>query len=128
MTDTNTMLPYVRLQFEIENPSLEECYAYGYQAAMAEQGEDINPYKEDTVEYQQWQEGWWAGFYGEQPLYPMNELFESQDDVVISDNKPAANDKWFIPRSGSIMSRVARVTSAIAATAIVGYQVIDLVA
>lgn len=127
MTYTTTILPHVRLQFAIDNPSLEECYAYGYQAATAELSEDENPYGEGSLEFEQWQEGWWASLYGENPMYEVPPLAESESELISLDTS-AANDRWFIPRSGSLISRFARVTSAIAATAIVGYQVIDLVA
>lgn len=125
--DINPMFAHLKLQFVVDNPDLEECYAYGYQAALSKISEDQNPYNSNSCEFEQWQEGWWAGFYGEQPLFETPLLAEAGEEVMSLEQK-AANDKRFVPLPSSLMSRFARVTSAIAATALVGYQVIDLVA
>ncbi len=67
MNDTTELLPHIKLRFNIEHPSFEECYSYGYECALAEVEEDENPFREGSIEHEQWQEGWWAGFYGEKP-------------------------------------------------------------
>jgi hypothetical protein len=126
MTDTTTLIPHLRLQFNIEHPSLEDCYSFGYESALSDIEEMKNPFKQDTCEYEQWQEGWWDGFYGEKPLY---EIEAKSDEVVIIDlKKEAVNDASYIPKSGSLFGKVLRITGAIAATAVVSYQIIDLVA
>ena len=125
MTDINALLPHVRLQFNIEHPSLEECYLFGYECAIAEVDEGDNPFDENSLEHEQWLEGWWAGLYGEKPLYNAS---EPQEEVTIDISKEASNDKWFIPKSETFVGRLVRVTGTIAATAVVGYQLIDLVA
>ncbi|WED43199.1 transmission trait enhancer LetE [Legionella cardiaca] len=127
MKDINALLPHIKLRFDIEHPNLEECYAYGYECALADIGEETNPYREGSSEYEQWSEGWWAGFYGEKPLYPLaEELLEADEE------KEAANDYVYHSLtnivSPNFLAKMLRITGAIAATAVVGYQVLDLVA
>lgn len=129
MNDTTTLLPHIKLRFNIEHPSFEECYAYGYECALAELGEEENPYRENTQEYEQWQEGWWAGFYGEKPLF---ELTEQTDAPLLESEHEAANDQVYPLISSfvtsSFLANMLKITGAIAATAVVGYQVFELVA
>ncbi len=44
MSEMNKVLADIQLKFNIEYPSFEECYAYGYECGTAEIGEDQNPY------------------------------------------------------------------------------------
>ncbi|ASQ44912.1 transmission trait enhancer LetE [Legionella clemsonensis] len=128
MSRKNALLPHIKLRFNIEHPNLEECYAYGYECALAEISEDANPYQSGSAEYDQWAEGWWAGFYGEKPLYELAELLLEPE----VNEKEAANDYTYNALSNkvspSFLSKVLKITGAIAATAVVGYQVLDLVA
>ena len=110
MNDMTALLPHIKLRFNIEHPSFEECYAYGYECALAEINEIANPYHMDSKESEQWLEGWWAGFYGEKPLY------ELADDSVYSEAMIC------------FFAKVMEITGMLAVSAIVGYQVIDLVA
>ena len=126
MTDTNTLLAHLRLRFNIEHPSLEDCYNFGYESALADIAEEKNPFTEQTSEYEQWIQGWWDGFYGEKPLYELEA--NTNEKVTIDIKNDAVNDNHYVPKSGSFMGRVLRITGAIAATAVVGYQIIDLVA
>ncbi|STX48696.1 transmission trait enhancer LetE [Legionella hackeliae] len=69
-----------------------------------------------------------AGFYGEKPLFELaEELLEPEVN-----EKDAANDYTYNAISSlvsaSFLSKVLKITGAIAATAVVGYQVLDLVA
>ncbi|WP_028388205.1 hypothetical protein [Legionella fairfieldensis] len=127
MNDTTTLLPHIKLRFNIDHPGIEECYAYGYESALAEVEEEENPYPPGTQEYEQWMEGWWDGFYGEKPL------FELQSPAALPPIKnEAANDQSYhlIERfiSNNFFANVLKITGAIAATAVVGYQVLELVA
>ncbi|OCH97814.1 hypothetical protein [Legionella jamestowniensis] len=127
MNEKNALLPHIKLRFNIEHPNLEECYAYGYECALAEVSEEANPYQYGSAEYEQWTEGWWAGFYGEKPLYELAELLIEPE----ANEKEAANDYVYNTNhkvSPSFLSTVLKITGAIAATAVVGYQVLDLVA
>ena len=126
MIDEKQVLAHLKLQFNISHPSLEECYAYGFECFKSELGDEYNPYTEDSLEYEYWQQGWWAGFYGETPLYEIegfNHVLEQKDDGPID----AANDRWYKPTK-SLVGRVVRLAGAIAATALVGYQLVDMVA
>lgn len=125
MNDTNALLPHIRLRFNIEHPNYEECYLYGYQCALAEVAEEDNPFREGSQEAEQWIEGWWAGFYGEEPLFELDgTLKEEQENTRVTE--VAANDSYF--QKSGIMALVFEISGAIAASAIVGYQLLELVA
>lgn len=120
MNDTTALLPHIKLRFNIEHPSFEECYVYGYECALAQVGEDENPFRQGTLEYEQWLEGWWAGFYGEKPLFEFGDHAEAEQG--------AANDQAYSLISSNFLVKMLKITGAIAATAVVGYQVFELVA
>ena len=121
MNTTNDMMGAIRLHFNIENPSIEDNYCFGYECAVAEVQESENPFAKGSSAHEQWSEGWWAGFYGEKPL------FELDNGAEVS-KVGAANDKNFHGVEKGFFSRWIKITGAIAASALVGYQVIDLVA
>ncbi|MCE3045188.1 MULTISPECIES: transmission trait enhancer LetE [Legionella] len=126
MKDKTTLTPYLRLRFNIDHPSLEECYVFGYECAAAELSEEENPYAAGTEEHDQWSEGWWAGFYGEEPLFSLSEQIEEEE---LEAPQAAANDQWYHhPFQSAFLSTFLKITGALAATAVVGYQVLDLVA
>jgi hypothetical protein len=54
MTTTNELLPYVRLQLNVNNPTFEECYAHGYECGLKDRDEGENPFKEGSKESDQW--------------------------------------------------------------------------
>lgn len=121
MNDMNALLPYVTFRFNLEHPSYEECYLFGYECAISEVEESENPYLPGSEQYEQWAEGWWAGFYGEKPLFSGDSL--TKEDLPVE----AANDQiyhWYDHLKG----RVFKYSGALAAAAVVGYQIIDLVA
>ena len=130
MNDTTALLPHIKLRFNIEHPSFEECYSYGYECALAEVGEEENPYREASLEHEQWLEGWWAGFYGEKPLFEL--AGEHSDEELLASESEAANDHAYhlvnSLVSSTFLAKWLRITGALAATAVVGYQVLDLVA
>lgn len=123
MSDITALLPHVKLRFNIEHPSYEECYLFGYECALAEIEEEDNPFKQKTQESEQWLEGWWAGVYGEKPLFEVGQL----DSKVEMTKDKAANDQQYVHKH-SILSLVFEISGAIAASAIVGYQLLELVA
>lgn len=127
MNDTTALLPDIRLRFNIDHPSIEECYVYGYECATAEIDEESNPFAEGTEEYNQWSDGWWAGFYGEEPLFTLNEESSHEQQPAIIEME-AANDKFYNVSVYSFLATFWKITGALAATAVVGYQVLDLVA
>ncbi len=127
MNNTKILLPHLKLRFTIEHPNLEECYAYGYECALAEVNEEENPYRAGTREYEQWLDGWWAGFYGEEPLFELP--LKAKQPV---NKQAAANDHVYHAISSMLTSdfftKMLKITGALAATVVVGYQVLDLVA
>ncbi|KTD64671.1 hypothetical protein [Legionella spiritensis] len=125
MKDTTALLPYVKLRFNIEHPNFEDCYMYGYECALAEIGEDDNPFPANTPECEQWLEGWWAGFYGEKPLYDWDNV--TREEQVVT-GEIASNDQEFSLTNRKFLANVIKITGALAASALVGYQIIDLVA
>ena len=125
MKDVAALLADVKLRFTIEHPSFEECYAYGYECAIAELSEANNPFSPASRESEHWLEGWWAGFYGEQPLFDLGNMDLSQDNM----NKlEAANDKFYQDSMTCFFVKVMEITGIIAVSAAVGLQVLDLVA
>lgn len=124
MNDTIALLPDIRLRFNIDHPSFEDCYAYGYECATAEISEADNPFRVGSKESEQWLEGWWAGFYGEQPLYAelVSEIESEENEIN------AANDHVYHDHLGGFFNKVIEITSMLAVSAAVGYQLLDLVA
>lgn len=115
--NNSELLSYVKLKFDINHPDIEQCYASGYESGM--KGSDIenNPYKFDSVLAEQWDEGWWHGFYNEQPIFAIAQ--ETPDSAP-------QNDSDY--NSGSFFANFWKITGVIAASTFVGYQMIDLVA
>lgn len=125
MKEINALLPHLRLQFNLEHPTIEESYHFGYECALAELDIEDNPFREGTTSYDQWQEGWWAGFYGEKPMF---ELEDKSDETKQANAEAAANDSEYSQDKSTTIRKWLKITGAIAASAIVGYQVIDMVA
>lgn len=121
MNNTTALLPHIKLRFNMAHPSYEECYHFGYECAVAELNEEENPFRKESREGEQWLEGWWAGIYGEEPL------FNIQSDTEDNSEDDAANDKEYAHKT-KILTLIFEISSAIAASAIVGYQLLELVA
>lgn len=124
MNDTTALLPHIKLKFNIDHPSYEECYMFGYECATSEVSEEENPFREGSQEAEQWLEGWWAGAYGEQPLFDMNAL---EEEFEYLNKETAANDHQYHHKH-NFFTLVLEISGAIAASAIVGYQLLELVA
>ncbi|PJD95070.1 MAG: transmission trait enhancer LetE [Legionella sp.] len=122
MNSTTTMLPDLKLQFNIEHPSDEECYLFGYECALSEVSEEENPFSAGSYEAELWSEGWWAGFYNEAPLFSL----DAQEAHQELNKEKAANEHQYQKRS--VLSFFFEISGAIAASAIVGYQLLELVA
>jgi ribosome modulation factor len=125
MNDITALLPHIKLRFNIDHPSYEECYLFGYECGISEVTEEENPFKEGSREAEQWLEGWWAGVFGEKPIFDVeNPLGERESDL---EREFAANDHQYSTKH-SFLSLVIEISGAIAASAIVGYQLLELVA
>ncbi|KTD60054.1 hypothetical protein [Legionella shakespearei] len=124
MNDTTALLPHIKLRFNIDHPSYEECYMFGYECAISEVAEEDNPFREGSQEAEQWLEGWWAGAYGEKPLFDLSNI---ENEEIQLEKEIAANDQQYCQKH-SFLSLVFEISGAIAASAIVGYQLLELVA
>lgn len=126
------ILSDLKLRLDIDYPSYEECYAQGYEASLNSCLEEDNPFAEGSAEYAQWQEGWWAGFYGEEPLFDLSHYMANGSRqaaaAVRIDEQPAANDRQYFGMSHHMLMNVFKITGIIAASALLGYQVLELVA
>ncbi|MCX7117210.1 MAG: transmission trait enhancer LetE [Legionellales bacterium] len=122
MNDIAAVLPDIKLRFNIDHPNFEECYTQGYESALVDASEEENPFGLGTKESDQWLEGWWAGFYGEPSLY----LTEDSDSVTSPED--AANDNVYHVSTSYIITKVLEIAGMLALSAVVGYQIIDLVA
>ncbi len=125
MNDTTALLPDIRLRFNIEHPSLEDCYTHGYECAVSEITEEDNPYQRGSIESEQWIEGWWAGFYGEKPLYELASESDNEESLI---QVKASNDSFYHENLGNFFAKFFEITSMLAVSAAVGYQLVDLVA
>lgn len=126
MNDLSALLPYVKLRFNLKHPSFEECYDFGYECARQGIAENENPFTEGTSKHEQWAEGWWMGYYEEKPLFANN-----TDDKLAKVNifqKKSANEHVFKQHVEKFWLRALEITGVIAASAFIGYQVLELVA
>ncbi len=126
---TSEIYPYLKLKFQLDNPNLEDCYLEGYKNALIDMTEDNNPFHQGSRESEQWLEGWWTGFYGNEPLYgfskdELGERISHREANFLL--RKAANEPGFEGGSSTI-TKVAKVAAAVAAT-FLGYQVLDMIA
>lgn len=126
MNDMTAVLSDLKLRFNIDHPSFEECYALGYSAALEEIAEEHNPFNSASAEFEQWADGWWAGFYKETPLFTLVQAQE--EDLAVFDEQASNDHNYFAIHASSFIATFLKITGAIAASALVGYQVLDLVA
>lgn len=122
MNDNTNLLPHLKLLLTIDHPSYEDSYCFGYECAEAFMNEEENPYVQGTEEHNHWLEGWWAGYYGEEPLFKLTGV--NEPDVALT----AANDKAYHFDYSVFIANVLKITGALTATAVLGYQILDLVA
>ena len=124
MNDITALLPDIKLRFNMEHPSYEDSYALGYQSAVAYSPEEENPFREGSQAASDWLEGWWDATSGAEPLFDLSQWNESEVSV---EKEIAANDKQFSAKN-SILTLVIEVSGALAASALVGYQLFEMVA
>lgn len=124
MDDIMSVLPDIQLRFNIEHPSIEESYEYGYECAVADLAEEANPFKLGTLESDHWIEGWWAGFYGEEPAFTQPVLAGPQ----ISPSDDSANDHIYYEHLEQFIVKFLEISGVLVLSAIVGYQLLEMVA
>jgi hypothetical protein len=123
-------LPHIRFQFESKYPNLEEVWMDGYRMAGQDLAEDDNPHAEGTLEHQHWNEGWWAGFYEEAPLYDIQYEENVSANADLTKVKPleAANEASYKkPEFKRWLGRVAKIAGALAVT-YAAYELLDVAA
>lgn len=116
MKTIDDVLPDLKLRLNIEHPSYEDCYGYGYACAVSSLEMDSNPYPQHSRLAEQWEEGWLDGFYGNEPLF----ILEWLQTTVSSNDILYSNHAFF----GTLL----KITGTIAASALVGYQIFEWVA
>lgn len=116
------MLPDIKLRFNIEHPSLEEVYIFGYECSKAALSEEDNPFPVNTLEHEQWSDGWWAGFYEEKPA------FELCADDEVEFQPVSVNDHDYHQHHDHFFMRFLEISGVLVVSAFVGYQLIELVA
>ena len=126
MKDSMTVLPYMRLDFNIKHPALEECYLDGYSCASAELDESENPFTRGSVEAQYWADGWSDSEAGDEPLFDWSDLPAAEP---LLNPLNAINDEHFTDsNTNTFLVHVLEITGALVVTAIIGYQLIEMVA
>lgn len=125
---------YLRLKLAIEHPNAEECWKEGYDCALHNISEDENPYKPDTLEYRNWMDGWWAGFFGETPLAakaPVSVVSTKTKHFKlhkIGGKQDASNEPfWTHERKVLFLKRTIQITGIILVAAL-AYELAELVA
>lgn len=126
MTELTTLLPYVRLRFNLEHPTYEECYNFGYECALENINESENPFAEGSNKYEQWAEGWWMGFYEEKSLFEEN--IADKEVQILTPIITSANQPVFKKHKEAFWLKAFEITGVIAVSAFIGYQVLELVA
>ncbi len=120
-------MPDVKLRLHIDHPTYEETYSFGYECAKAGMTEEENPYTQGASAHDDWLEGWWAGVFEEEPLFELTETKTTWDtDAPIVINL-AANEETPV-EYGNIITNVLTIAGAITVTAVIGYQIMELVA
>lgn len=129
MEKLSDALPHLRLQLNTKCPKLEDCWMDGYEAAQAGVEEDDNPFESDSNEHEHWCQGWWAGFYAEEPMYQAVGDLDNATKLttqVVGSGKQAANESlWTNPKVRLWVTRAAKV-AAIVAVSVACYELADL--
>jgi hypothetical protein len=129
MNSLREIIPDLTLRLHLDYPSYEESYAFGYECAVKNLCEEENPYPVDSQEHAHWLEGWWAGFYAEEPLF---EADRDRPSAVTKAVEEAANEADHLDgqehSAYSNLMQVLTLAGAITATAVIGYQLFEMVA
>jgi hypothetical protein len=72
VVDEKQVLAFLKLKLQIDTPNLEEIWLEGYDCAKASPDEERNPYLACSQEFNHWEDGWWAGCYGQAALFDLS--------------------------------------------------------
>ena len=90
---------HLKMVLSIQSPSLEVAWMEGYAYGQNDFKDSVNPYQQETTVYQYWSEGWEAGFYGEEAMFPEYAIEIESKTEEIAENVTAINstgfEKWF---------------------------------
>ena len=125
MHETSNILPDIKLQFNVKHQVFEECYQAGYACAVSELTESENPHLPNTIAHAYWTDGWWDGFYAEPSLFAQTVSDESTPNNTTT---TAANDSLYPDGMDRFLMRFLEISGVLAVSAIVGYQLVELVA
>lgn len=126
-------LSYAKLKLNVDVPDLDENWLDGYESAQSDSPEEANPYQIGSTEYQQWNEGWWAGFFNEEKLFDWCDTsIKTEVDEVITRVQQAAapvltNTEIKLSRTKVILGHVVQVAATVMAFGIC-YQFADFFA
>lgn len=113
MNKDTDILAHARLHFHISTPDLEEVWLDGYGSATANLAEENNPYSQDSSEYELWQEGWWAGFYEEEPLFSLSGQTHLEAEAVSEPETAIAHHSPFKEKARAICQLFAAIMAGI---------------
>lgn len=130
MKNSKTILPDVLLDMHMKHPGLDECYFDGFTCGQVELNTNENPFQADSVESRYWLDGWMDAHLGQEPLFNPDGLAEDLT-LQLATTMAAENDTHYyapaeLQRNNLI--RFIEITGAIAVSAFIGYQLIELVA
>lgn len=129
MKNSKTILPDVLLDMHMKHPGLDECYFDGFSCGQAELNTNENPFQADSVESRYWLDGWMDAQFGQEPLFNPDGFAADQTGQLVFAN--AENESHYYAASQSQRKNFIRfieITGAIAVSAFIGYQLIELVA
>lgn len=90
---------HLKMFISIQSPSLEVAWMEGYAYGENDFKDSVNPYQQASTVYQYWSEGWEAGFYGEQAMFPEYAIEIEPKTEELSENVTVINStsfqKWF---------------------------------
>ncbi len=118
------------LHQQLATLSLEACWMEGYYYGQQGADESLNPFKHDTVEHQYCSDGWWAGFYNEEALFP-DHAFEGVSNKAVNEDyvteagvreRKAASVRARIIRRSNVLAGLAIAASIIG---VVGVTLLD---
>jgi len=121
----HSLVPDLTLRLNIEHPALEDVWLEGYKNAEKNITEAANPYCRGSSEYRYWREGWWAAFYGEEPLFSKQDAEQkqaTQEKITMSQYKPLVIQNNDPQKIHLIFNAILVLASAVAA-----YTLYDLV-
>lgn len=115
----------LKLILNVTKPDLEGVWLDGHECARTNESSlDQNPYDKNTAEYHSWEQGWWAGFYGEE----VPALLESVNKVTHVEKGTSINDVAYDhgSKNRKVFQNTYKLVGSMLAT-VMAYEALDLV-